>query len=42
VFIKRCGVYYGQRSELCDVNHGFMPIVVEALPTTAFVQWLLK
>jgi cytochrome c oxidase subunit 2 len=42
VFIKRCGVYYGQCSELCGVNHGFMPIVVEAIPTTKFVAWLLK
>jgi len=40
VFIKRCGVYYGQCSELCGVNHGFMPIVVEALPTTTFTKWL--
>jgi len=26
VFIKREGIYYGQCSELCGVNHGFMPI----------------
>ena len=24
------GTYYGQCSELCGVNHGFMPIVVHA------------
>jgi len=42
VYIKRCGVYYGQCSEICGVNHGFMPIVVEALPTIEFVGWLLK
>ena len=42
VFIKRCGVYYGQCSELCGINHGFMPIVVEAIPTAKFILWLLK
>lgn len=26
VFIKREGIYYGQCSEICGVNHGFMPI----------------
>jgi cytochrome c oxidase subunit 2 len=25
LFIKREGVYYGQCSEICGVNHGFMP-----------------
>ena len=28
-YISRPGVYYGQCSEICGVNHGFMPIVVE-------------
>lgn len=27
--IKRPGVFYGQCSEICGVNHGFMPIVVQ-------------
>lgn len=31
VFINRPGVFYGQCSEICGVNHGFMPIVVCAL-----------
>jgi cytochrome c oxidase subunit 2 len=26
LFIKREGLYYGQCSEICGVNHGFMPI----------------
>jgi len=25
-YINRSGIYYGQCSELCGVNHGFMPI----------------
>lgn len=40
VFIKREGVYYGQCSELCGVNHGFMPIVVEAVSLDDYVKWV--
>jgi heme/copper-type cytochrome/quinol oxidase subunit 2 len=31
LFIKRASVFYGQCSEICGVNHGFMPIVVVGL-----------
>jgi len=31
VFLKRPGIFYGQCSEICGVNHGFMPIVVLGL-----------
>ena len=31
IFIKREGVYYGQCSELCGVNHGFRPIGITGL-----------
>lgn len=41
LFIKREGVYYGQCSEICGVNHGFMPIVVKAVSPSVFVKWLL-
>jgi len=40
LFIKRSGVYYGQCSELCGVNHGFMPIVVEAVDYREFGEWV--
>ena len=40
IFIKREGVYYGQCSELCGVNHGFMPIVVEAVERENYVNWV--
>jgi len=39
LYIKREGVFYGQCSELCGVNHGFMPIVVEAVDYTVFAKW---
>nr|QNR39872.1 cytochrome c oxidase subunit 2 [Cyanidiococcus yangmingshanensis]UNJ18956.1 cytochrome c oxidase subunit 2 [Cyanidioschyzonaceae sp. 2 FvB-2021] len=42
LFIKREGVYYGQCSELCGVNHGFMPIVVEAVSLNNYVDWIQK
>ena len=31
LFVKREEVFYGQYNELCGVNHGFMPIVVQAV-----------
>jgi cytochrome c oxidase subunit 2 len=36
LFIKRSGLFFGQCSEICGVNHGFMPIAVLALPTYYF------
>ena len=39
VRINRPGIYYGQCSELCGVNHGFMPIAVEAVSKEAFKRW---
>lgn len=32
LLIKRPGIYFGQCSEICGINHGFMPITVQALP----------
>jgi cytochrome c oxidase subunit 2 len=40
LFIKRSGVYYGQCSEICGVNHGFMPIVVKGVALTDYVGWI--
>lgn len=34
------GTYYGQCSELCGVNHGFMPVVVEAVSEADFDRWV--
>jgi heme/copper-type cytochrome/quinol oxidase subunit 2 len=41
LFIKREGVYYGQCSEICGINHGFMPIVVEAVDVVQYLDWLI-
>lgn len=37
--VKRPGIYYGQCSEICGINHGFMPIVVEAVNKINFTDW---
>lgn len=39
VRITKEGTYYGQCSELCGVNHGFMPIQVRAVSKQAFQAW---
>jgi cytochrome c oxidase subunit 2 len=38
--IENPGVYRGQCTELCGVEHGFMPIVVEAVSPTDYQNWL--
>ena len=38
--IEKPGVYRGQCAELCGKDHGFMPIVVEALSKEDFAKWL--
>ena len=42
LFIQREGVFYGQCSELCGVNHGFMPIVVEAVSLDKYISWITE
>ncbi len=37
--IEKPGIYRGQCAELCGINHGFMPIVVEAKTEEDFDQW---
>jgi cytochrome c oxidase subunit 2 len=39
LYIKRPGVFFGQCSELCGVDHGFMPIAVEAVDIDTFLDW---
>ena len=37
---ERIGVYYGQCSELCGVDHAFMPIAVEVVSRERFAQFV--
>ena len=41
IYARKPGVYYGQCSELCGARHGYMPIVVEALPRDKFNAWVI-
>ena len=34
------GTYYGQCSELCGVNHAYMPIEIRAVPRAEFDAWI--
>lgn len=36
------GVYFGQCSELCGVNHAYMPIVVKVVPQAVYDRWLAR
>jgi cytochrome c oxidase subunit 2 len=40
VKIDKPGLYFGQCSQLCGINHGFMPIEVEAVSKEQFALWL--
>ena len=40
--INKPGDYYGMCSELCGINHGFMPIHIKALPKEEFANWVVK
>ena len=38
--INEPGLYYGQCSELCGVNHAFMPITIEAVTPEEYEAWV--
>ena len=40
--IEKPGIYRGQCAELCGINHGFMPIVVQAVSEDEFNQWVAQ
>lgn len=42
VHINTPGIYYGQCSELCGTNHGFMPIMVKAVSKEEFASWVAE
>jgi cytochrome c oxidase subunit 2 len=39
LYVKRSGLYFGQCSEICGVNHGFMPIMVKI---NSIDEWVSK
>lgn len=38
--VDRPGVFYGQCSELCGVNHAYMPLEIHAVPRAEFEAWV--
>ncbi|MCF3972880.1 cytochrome c oxidase subunit II [Paracoccus salsus] len=38
--VENEGVYFGQCSELCGINHAYMPIVVKAVSPEVYAQWV--
>jgi hypothetical protein len=40
LYIDRVGHFYGQCSELCGVNHGFMPIEIYAISKSDYISYL--
>ena len=40
IFLERTGTFYGQCSEICGVNHGFMPIAVKSVSVDNYINWL--
>lgn len=40
VQVDQPGIYYGQCSELCGVNHAFMPVMIRAVPKAEFDEWV--
>lgn len=39
---KKTGIFYGQCSELCGTDHGFMPIAVKVVTRAEYEQWLTE
>lgn len=42
IYVTKPGTYRGQCGELCGINHGFMPIVVKAVPKAEFDKWVIE
>jgi len=38
LYISRVGYYFGQCSELCGLNHAFMPISLLATPLEVYLN----
>jgi cytochrome c oxidase subunit 2 len=42
VEVEREGTFYGQCNQICGINHGFMPIEIEAVSKDKFKQWVAE
>ena len=39
---EKVGTYYGQCSELCGIQHAFMPITVRVVTDEEYAEWLAE
>lgn len=42
IWIEKPGIYRGQCTELCGMQHGFMPIVVDARAEADYAKWVIE
>nr|YP_010003277.1 cytochrome c oxidase subunit II [Meteorus pulchricornis]ACY09462.1 cytochrome c oxidase subunit II [Meteorus pulchricornis]QHS69753.1 cytochrome c oxidase subunit II [Meteorus pulchricornis]WCB99544.1 cytochrome c oxidase subunit 2 [Meteorus pulchricornis] len=40
IYMNRSGLFFGQCSEICGLNHSFMPIVLESVNISNFLNWV--
>nr|AGJ84179.1 cytochrome c oxidase subunit II [Formosaphis micheliae] len=40
LYMNRPGMYFGQCSEICGINHSFMPIQIEPISLNKFIYWI--
>nr|AKM69991.1 cytochrome oxidase subunit II [Saltusaphis sp. YW-2015] len=40
LFMNRPGLFFGQCSEICGINHSFMPIQIESINLNKFIYWI--
>nr|AYQ19075.1 cytochrome c oxidase subunit 2 [Agrilinae sp. 5 ACP-2013] len=38
--VNRTGLFFGQCSEICGINHSFMPIIMESVSPQSFLKWI--
>nr|QNE85911.1 cytochrome c oxidase subunit II [Sericostoma personatum] len=39
-FMNQPGLFFGQCSEICGMNHSFMPIMIESISMNMFINWI--
>nr|ARX96655.1 cytochrome c oxidase subunit 2 [Eucera floralia] len=42
LYSMRPGIFFGQCSEICGINHSFMPIMMESTSFYYFLKWINK
>lgn len=40
IYLNREGIFYGQCSEICGIQHGFMPIAIQGVSINNFIVWV--